>query len=203
MNQAHGRKCLKCNLGWVYAKSDSGWNTYMVPENDELGTSDEYAGYYRVNRPTSVGAHVATRDCYVAEGEQRPELERHDLVEVVAHQRDNDDVRLNVVRETSRGGIPLGWISVEKEHKIDDNVREMLHKSKLGMAEAWGVSYANSEELRKLEIIFAEIATFKDKFEDKLETNQRFEQHFPDRYRPAMCDVSLLSNNHSSAFGID
>eukprot|EP01049_Picozoa_sp_SAG25_P017855 SAG25_NODE_4838_length_743_cov_1.035714_1_plen_72_part_01 len=72
MNQAHGRKCLKCPLGWVYAKSDSGWNTHMIPENasgsHELGSSDEYAGYYRVNRPTSVGAQVATRDCMVEDG---------------------------------------------------------------------------------------------------------------------------------------
>ena len=54
------RRLLRCPLGWVSAKSESGWDCWMVCRNDNRK-------YYRVSRETAVGQHLATAECLVAQ----------------------------------------------------------------------------------------------------------------------------------------
>ena len=67
---------------------------------------------------------------------------------------------------------------------VGPQVRTMLHKSKLSVAQMWAIAYAESEDFRKVEIIFDEIEAFRTSME--IRASRQFENHFPDVYRPAM-----------------
>eukprot|EP01043_Picozoa_sp_COSAG02_P007750 COSAG02_NODE_237_length_27732_cov_9.584374_13_plen_455_part_00 len=66
-------------------------------------------------------------------------------------------MRLQVVGPT---GDAIGWISDKKEHVLCDDVRAVLHKSKLNVAQVWAVAHAEAEDFRRAERLFQGIRDF-------------------------------------------
>ena len=75
-----------------------------------------------------------------------------------AGERCDGQTRLEVVGPK---GTSIGWISKEKEHVLSDDVRMVLHKSKLNIAQVWAVAHAEAEDFRRAEALFKSINDFR------------------------------------------
>lgn len=68
--------------------------------------------------------------------------------------------RLEVVGHLN--GNSIGWISEEKEYILSDEVRMVLHKSKLNIAQVWALAHAEAEHFRRAEKLFKGIKKFEE-----------------------------------------
>lgn len=106
-------------------------------------------------------------------------LQKDDVVQVIGEPRaDRNSCRCGGAGACSRGGHcggqqrlqvaghlssnAIGWISEEKEHVLGDDVREILHKSKLNIAQVWAIAHAEAEDFRRAERLFKGIKEFEE-----------------------------------------
>ena len=71
--------------------------------------------------------------------------------------RCDGQMRLQVV---GPNGGAIGWISEKKEKDLADDVRMVLHKSKLNIAQVWAVAHAEAEDFRRVERLFQGVKDF-------------------------------------------
>eukprot|EP01043_Picozoa_sp_COSAG02_P035182 COSAG02_NODE_2504_length_8663_cov_3.628211_2_plen_525_part_00 len=135
-------------------------------------------------------AELATRP---KNGTRDYQLQRHDVVETLADARQQDpgsksttypagQMRLRVLGTDSQDSQPIGWMSQEREYTLHNEVRKVLHKSKLNVAESWAVALAEGEHLRRMEHVFQKMETFSERTE--IVESKSWHDHFPAKYRP-------------------
>ena len=105
------------------------------------------------------------------------------FVQWYSQRRTDAQLRLQVV-DPLRPGAAIGWISKQKERTLHDEVRKVLHKSKLNVATAWALANAEGEDFRRMEQVFQEIEHFRERM--KIVQDKKWHKHFPAKLRPAI-----------------
>eukprot|EP01045_Picozoa_sp_COSAG04_P034644 COSAG04_NODE_7675_length_1089_cov_0.773737_1_plen_324_part_10 len=72
----------------------------------------------------------------------------------------------------------------EEEHTLHNEVRQVLHKSKLNVATSWATAIADSEDFRRMEHVFQKVEEFRKI--TNIKVSKQWQQHFPAAKRPAI-----------------
>ncbi len=154
------------------------FDTLFIAEHDECL-------YFTVNRETALGKEFKAFECRIDPLNPSLRVGGGDVVKMLGKptlDTESGQMRLEVANPDAEGS--LGWISQEKEHMLSNDVRAVLHKSKLNVAAVWAAAYAEGEDLRRMEDVFRKIEDWRRDMD--IRQDKRWHQHFPAKLRPAI-----------------
>ena len=169
----------------------------IVDPDDPFSANDDLVAVWRAVEPAEGSIEREALETAVGLASRKKkrksdyQLQLHDVVEIVGKSAEvdvnvacADKHELQVVDPHTTAGATIGWISKQKEHKLHDEVRKVLHKSKLNVATAWALALAEGEDFRRMEQVFQKIEDFRN--ETEMVQDKTWHQHFPAKLRPAI-----------------
>eukprot|EP01043_Picozoa_sp_COSAG02_P074703 COSAG02_NODE_15075_length_1207_cov_0.928700_1_plen_252_part_00 len=151
------------------------FDTLFIEEHDECL-------YFAVKRETALGKEFKAFECRIDPLNLSLRVGAGDVVKILgkpALDTESRQMRLEVANPDAEGS--LGWISQEKEHMLSNDVRAVLHKSKLNVAGVWAAAYAEGEDLRRMEDVFRKIEDWRRDMD--IRQDKQWHQHFPAKLR--------------------